>query len=222
MGSHTVQIDVWSDYVCPFCYLVEPTLAQIQQDGKGKVRISWHAFELRPDPVPTLDPNGNYLRDVWERAVYPMAKARGMVLRLPPAQPRSRLAHEAAAFAREEGRFESMNHALFRAFFEHGEDIGQLPVLEDLAASAGLERRGLSAALQSGKYREQVLKDQETAHQLGLSGVPASLIRAAGEPIERAILVEGTQPVDVFREVVARANHGTGVNSGRRGLERRD
>jgi hypothetical protein len=83
MGPSTVQIDVWSDYVCPFCYLVEPTLAQIQQDGKGKVRLSWHAFELRPDPVPTLDPNGNYLRDFWERAVYPMAKARGMVLRLP-------------------------------------------------------------------------------------------------------------------------------------------
>ena len=72
MGPHTVQIDVWSDYVCPFCYLLEPTLAQIQQDAKGKVRISWQAFELRPDPVPTLDPNGNYLRDVWERAVYPM------------------------------------------------------------------------------------------------------------------------------------------------------
>jgi predicted DsbA family dithiol-disulfide isomerase len=213
MGPHTVQLDVWSDYVCPFCYLVEPTLAQIQQDGKGKVRISWHAFELRPDPVPTLDPNGNYLRDVWERAVYPMAKARGMVLRLPPVQPRSRLAHEAAAFAREDGRFESMNHALFRAFFEHGEDIGQLPILEDLAASASLKRRKLSAALQSGQYREQVLNDEETAHRLGLSGVPASLIRAAGAPIERAILVEGAQPVDVCREAVARANRGTDMNS---------
>ena len=208
MGPHTVQIDVWSDYVCPFCYLVEPTLAQIQQEWTGNVRISWHAFELRPDPVPTLDPKEDYLRGVWDRAVYPMANARGMVLRLPPVQPRSRLAHEAAAFAREEGRFEQMNHALFRAFFEDGQDIGQLDILEDLAASAGLERGRLSAAFQRQRYRQQVLKDEETAHQLGLSGVPASLVRAAGAPIERAILIEGAQPVDVFREAVTRASNG--------------
>jgi aryl-alcohol dehydrogenase-like predicted oxidoreductase len=44
MGPHTVQIDVWSEYVCPFCYFVEPTLAQIQQDWKGKVGEAYGPF----------------------------------------------------------------------------------------------------------------------------------------------------------------------------------
>ncbi len=123
-----VQVDVWSDYVCPFCYLEQPVLDRIAQEYVERVGIRWRAFELRPDPVPTLKPDGTYLRDIWARAVYPMAKERGMSLRLPPVQPRSRLAHEAAHFAATQGLFDAMNTALFRAFFEDGCDIGDLAV----------------------------------------------------------------------------------------------
>ena len=95
-----VQVDVWSDYVCPFCYLEEPVLNRIAEEYGELVRIDWRPFELRPKPVPTLEPNGTYLREIWARAVYPMAMERGMSLRLPSLQPRSRLAHEAALFAK--------------------------------------------------------------------------------------------------------------------------
>jgi predicted DsbA family dithiol-disulfide isomerase len=207
MKKTLVEIDVWSDYVCPFCYLAEPTLAQMQQEFRGELRVSWHAFELRPDPVPTLDPKGDYLREVWQGSVYPMAQSRGMVLRLPPVQPRSRLAHEAAAFASDEGRFEEMNNALFRAFFEHGEDIGRPDILTRLATSAGIDGGKLATALKTKRYRQRVLADETKAHELGLSGVPAALVRAAGELLERALLVEGAQPVEVFRQAVTRVLH---------------
>jgi predicted DsbA family dithiol-disulfide isomerase len=82
-----VQIDVWSDYVCPFCYLEQPVLERIAQEFGVRVGIRWRAFELPPDPVPTLKPDSTYLRDIWARGVYPMAKERGMTLRLPPMQP---------------------------------------------------------------------------------------------------------------------------------------
>src|SRR3981189_1275377 len=134
-----VRIDVWSDYVCPFCYLAEPTLKRIEQEFADSVEVVWRAFELRPAPVPTLDPKGEYLRDIWARAVYPMARDRGMMLRLPPVQPRSRLAHEAAAFAPPHGHFAAMNDALFGAFFEHGEDIGSVNVLAKNAEVVGLD-----------------------------------------------------------------------------------
>ena len=66
-SSMHIQIDVWSDYVCPFCYLEESILKRLaQEDGEG-LTIRWRAFELRPYPVPTLDPNGTYLRDIWSR-----------------------------------------------------------------------------------------------------------------------------------------------------------
>jgi predicted DsbA family dithiol-disulfide isomerase len=205
MNTHpTVEIEVWSDYVCPFCYLAEPTLAQVEQEFKTAVRINWRAFELRPEPVPTLDPKGDYLRDVWARAVYPMAKARGMVLHLPPVQPRSRLAHEVAAFAREKGRFNETNDALFRAFFEHGKDIGKTEVLAKIAIDAGLNSDELLEALAQGRCREQVLKDEALAQELGLSGVPASRVRTAGEPLEKPVLIDGAQPFEVFQQVLTR------------------
>lgn len=202
MNKGVVLMDVWSDYVCPFCYLAEPTVAQIEQEFGAVVQLTWRAFELRPEPVPTLPPNGSYLRRVWAEAVYPMAEQRGMCLRLPPVQPRSRLAHEAAVFARAHGRFAAMHHAIFRAFFEHGEDIGQVETLVKLGQGVGLEPEPLRQALREERYRSTVLSDQDTARELGLSGVPASLVRGPADTLERSTLVEGAQPFEVFRRAV--------------------
>ncbi len=200
---HPVQINVWSDYVCPFCYLAAPALAQLEAEGDGAVTIAWRAFELRPEPVPTLDPQGDYLRDIWAQSVYPMAEERGMKLKLPPVQPRSRLAHEAAAHAAAQpGRFE-LPHAIFRAFFEDGTDIGRLDELVKLAAGIGLDPAEMEVALASGRYRSQVLADEELAQNFGLSGVPAIVIRVTDAPWEEASLVSGAQPYEVFRDAVA-------------------
>jgi predicted DsbA family dithiol-disulfide isomerase len=120
------KITVFSDYVCPFCYLEEPDLARVKEAYSDRVEVDWRAYELRPDPIPTLDPDGDYLHRVWNASVYPMAEALGMKLRLPPVQPRSRKALEAAEFSREKGLYDEMHNALFRAFFEDGRDIGDV------------------------------------------------------------------------------------------------
>jgi len=163
-----VRLDVWSDYLCPFCYLEEPVLTRMREEFGDRLAVHWRAFELRPEPVPTLPPRGEYLVDIWERAVYPMAHDRGMKLRLPPVQPRSRLALEAAECAREQGRFDAMHHAIFGAFFEEGRDIGQKEVLLELGESSGVEREVLERALTTGQFREKVLQDEELASELGL------------------------------------------------------
>ena len=198
-----VQIDVWSDYVCPFCYLAEPALAQLAAGGDGDVTLGWRAYELRPDPVPTLDPHGDYLRDVWAESVYPLARQRRMTLKLPPVQPRSRLAHEAAAHAAAQGHGLQMPHAIFRAFFEHGTDIGRIEELTSLAAELGLDPADMEAALRSGRHRAQVIEDEALAQTFGLTGVPAIVIRATGAPWEQAVLVSGAQPYEVLRDAVA-------------------
>jgi predicted DsbA family dithiol-disulfide isomerase len=56
-----VRITVWSDYVCPFCYLEEPVLDRIREEYGERVEVEWRVFKLRPEPVPTLDPDGEYL-----------------------------------------------------------------------------------------------------------------------------------------------------------------
>lgn len=196
-----IQISVWSDYVCPFCYLEVPVLDQIRRELGDEVAIDWRAFELRPDPAPTLDPNAEYLHRVWNQSVYPMAKERGLSLSLPPVQPRSRKAHEAAEFAREAGLLDEMNRALFRAFFEEGRDLADLAVLLDVGESVGLERGDLREALEKDRYTEKVLEDEHLAQQIGITGVPALVIGGG----RHAYLLSGAQPVETVREVIAKA-----------------
>jgi predicted DsbA family dithiol-disulfide isomerase len=200
MAEQPVTIDVWSDYVCPFCYMVEPVLDQLRQEHGDSVQVRWHSFELRPEPKPTLEPAGEYLRDTWERIVYPMAAERGMTLRLPPVQPRSRKAFEAAEFAREAGRFDAFHGALFQAFFQEGRDIGDVAVLRELATSVGLDAEELGRALAEGRYTERVLRDQGLAQGLRLTGVPAMLVRRADS--EQGVLVNGAQSYETMGEAV--------------------
>ena len=108
-------------------------------DKDANVAIVWRAFELRPDPVPTLDPNGDYLHRVWGSSVYPLAEHLGVDIKLPPVQPRSRRAHQAAHWARRHGKFREYNAALFRGFFQRGEDIGNSDVLARLASDMALD-----------------------------------------------------------------------------------
>ena len=196
--SFPVQIAVWSDYVCPFCYLELPVLDRLQAEFDGRIEVDWLAFELRPEPAPTLDPDGAYLHRVWNESVYPMAAERGLALRLPPVQPRSRKAFEAAEFARERGRFDPMHRALFRAFFEDGRDLADMDALVDIGRSADLDGRELREALESARHAEKVLRDQRLAREFGITGVPALVVSSG----DKGYLVTGAQPYDALRGVL--------------------
>jgi predicted DsbA family dithiol-disulfide isomerase len=201
-NNNPVRILVWSDYVCPFCYLERPVLERVRADLGETIEIDWRSFELRPEPEPTLDPNAEYLHRVWNQSVYPMAQERGLhMMKLPPVQPRSRKAHEAAEYAREMGLLDAMNHALFKAFFQDGRDLADLEVLVDIGRSVGLDEDGLREALDSGRHAERVLEDEQLARQIGISGVPALIVTAGAQ----AYLVSGAQPYETVMSVIAQA-----------------
>ena len=176
--------------------MAEPAVAELQRE-EPEIEVVWRAFELRPEPVPTLDPQGEYLTRVWRDAVYPMAARLGITMRLPPVQPRSRRAHEAAKWAHAEGRFADFNAALFRAIFERGEDIADPVVLSNLAAALELDAAALRRALDSREFEAAVLADERDAEQLGVTGVPAFVAA-------RRAIVFGVQPVAALRELVRR------------------
>ena len=162
------------------------------------VQVMWRAFELRPDPVPTLDPGGDYLRDAWKNSVYPLAEKLGITMKLPPVQPRTRLAHQAAHWARSRERFEDYHAAVFRAFFERGEDIGQIAALARLAEDLGLDSDALREALARGEFEPSVLADERDAQALGIHGVPAFVA-------DRRAMLSGVQPAENLRRLVAHA-----------------
>lgn len=199
---HRVRLTVFSDYVCPFCYLELPVIDRLREEDGEALEVDWRAFELRPSPIPTLDPDSAYLHAVWDSSVYPMARERGVRLRLPPVQPRTRLAHEAAAFARDAGRFDAMHRAIFRAFFEDGRDIGDVEVLCELGASASLDVPALRAALERGTYTARVLEDERLAARLGVGAVPTILAGRPGAPLEQDALASGAVPYTALRRLV--------------------
>ena len=203
--TNRTSIMVWSDYVCPFCYLALPELRRAA--AERDVDVTWRAFELRPEPQPTLDPDGEYLHNVWDSAVYPMAEQRGMVLRLPPVQPRSRLAAVMAAFARDKGAFDIVHEALFRAFFEDGLDIGDPSVLFDIATTCGLESADLHRAFADPALAAGVVADEALAARIGITGVPAMVIRHAGQHF----LLSGAQPSEVIAHAIDQARSGRGA-----------
>lgn len=162
------------------------------------IEVVWRAFELRPEPVPALDPAGDYLRRAWATSVYPLAERLGVMMKLPPLQPRSRRAHEAAHWARTQGRFDDYHASIFRAFFERGEDIGDMNVLASLASELTLPGETLRDALERRVFESSALDDEREAAALGISGVPAFVA-------DRRTALSGVQPVDSLKQLVAHA-----------------
>lgn len=195
-SQDVVTLEVFSDYVCPFCWLAAPAVQEVARDPG--VEVIWRAYELRPDPAPTLDPAGDYLRTTWEDAVYPLADRLGMTLRLPPVQPRSRRAHAATRWARSQNRFDAFHEAVFRAFFEDGQDIGDVDVLVRLADGLGLDGGALRGALLAERYEPVVLAEEERAGHLGLRGVPAFVAASM-------VALTGVRPADDLRTLIAEA-----------------
>lgn len=157
--------------------------------------IVWRAFELRPEPVPQIDPQGEYLQRVWTSSVYPLAEQLGVTMRLPSVKPRSRLSHEAAHWARAQGRFDDYHREIFRAYFERGEDIGNIDVLRTLATELGLDSNSLNQALTSHEVLERVLADEREAEMLGVRGVPAFIAN-------RRAALSGVQLLENLKQLV--------------------
>ena len=149
--------------------------------------------------MPSRDPGGEYLTRVWRDSVYPLAARLGVTMRLPPIQPRSRRAHEAAKWAQTQDQFESYNEAVFRSFFERGEDIGDIDVLVKLARDLELDESSLLTALENKQFEPAVIADEHEAAAIGLHAVPAFVAN-------RRFALSGVQPVMALEEMVKRAS----------------
>ncbi|MBX6311635.1 MAG: DsbA family oxidoreductase [Isosphaeraceae bacterium] len=172
-----LPIAVYFDYVCPYCFLAERPLAEAT--AGRPVRVEWRPFELRPYPTPTLRPEDDYLQTTWTRSVYPMARALGVEIRLPPIspQPYSHLAFEGFQYAREHGQADTYNHRVFTAFFQEGQDIGRIDVLTRLAGEVGLDAADFRRSLEERRYREAHQAALRHAYEeAGITVVPTFLI----------------------------------------------
>jgi predicted DsbA family dithiol-disulfide isomerase len=110
----------------------------------------------------------------------------------------SRLALQAAEFARDQNLFDPFHVALLAAYFSRGLDIGNIDVLAMLAKDAGLDVEAMKQALHNGKYLPRLEAVKEKAAVRGVTGVPTFFI---GDKKS----VVGAQPLDVFRKALRSA-----------------
>ena len=112
-------------------------------------------------------------------------------------------------WAGSHGRFAEYNQALFQAFFERGEDIGQLAVLTSLASDLGMQSSMLESSLESREFESDVVSDERLAATLGLGGVPAFVA-------DRSVAITGVQPLSELQRLIrhARGLHGPPASPG--------
>ena len=84
----STTVEVFIDYVCPFCFLVEGTIDELKRECD--VNLVIRPFELRLKPIPTLRPEDDYLPRIWKDSVYPMSHQVGIPISLPSVSPQPR------------------------------------------------------------------------------------------------------------------------------------
>lgn len=202
----TTQVDVFVDYVCPFCFLVEGAIEELKRDRDVDVTI--RPFELRPYPAPTLRPEDNYLPRIWKDSVYPMAERLGVPIALPTIspQPRTEKAFMVLQLAQEQGKAEAYSDAMFKAFFQDDRDIGEDDVIIDVATSIGLAKEEGNDALQSEERRLRQHTDQDyAANIVGVTSVPGIMVNGQ--------LLRGVPSASRLKQTVdALSNNGNAPN----------
>lgn len=202
-----IVVDVWSDIMCPFCYMGDTLLMQAAASSGRPVDVRYHSYQLMPDLPTDSAANVNEVlaskrgipreqAEAMNAQVTERAAQLGLEYHLDHAQAtNTKAAHRLIHFASSEGRGHEMTQRLFRAYFTEGRNLGDYAVLADLAVDAGLDRDRALAALESGAFGDAFDRDVAQAHELGIGGVPFFVF-------DGRYAVSGAQPVEVFAQAL--------------------
>ena len=160
------------------------------------MEVVWHSYELRPSGSPPIPPEYLARIKATEPRLNKMAREQyNLELNRGPMGIHSRAALIGAKVAEAQGKGPEYHDAVFRAYWQRANNIGDVEVLAEIAQAIGLEQDAFLAALKDDQYEAQVDADVEQAYYYGLTGVPALIFG-------QRYLVSGAQPYEVLRQVV--------------------
>jgi predicted DsbA family dithiol-disulfide isomerase len=210
-----VQIEIWSDVVCPWCYIGKRRLeiALSTFPHRDDVEIVWRSFQL--DPTAVTEPNATVAEHLGTKygggpeaglrmieRVEAIAAEEGMTWRHREAIRVNTLdAHRLLHLALETEGAQvqgALHEALFAAYFADAENVADHAVLKRIADEVGLDADRVEAVLASDEYRGDVMADHAQATAYGATGVPFFVI-------DRRYGVSGAQPADQLAAVLERA-----------------
>lgn len=204
-----MKVEIWSDIVCPFCYIGKRKFENALKDfeHKDKVEIVWRSFQLDPDMkfIPgqsvhqylanrkgvTLE-KGKEMNDYMSG----IAKEVGLQYNFDIAIINNTLnAHRLLHLAQKNDLQDETKEALFVAYYTQGKDVGDTETLVAIGESVGLPAYEIRTMLQSDEYINEVQLDQYRAQQVGAQGVPFFVFN-------NKYAISGAQPTDTFAEVL--------------------
>jgi predicted DsbA family dithiol-disulfide isomerase len=207
-----MTVEIWSDVVCPWCYVGKRRFEQALAGfpGADAVDVVFRSFEL--DPGAPAEVTGDYAERLAAKYGTTLDKARGMLATMTDAGAEDGLdlrfdlarggstfdAHRLLHLAAEQGLQAELKERLMRATFTEGAPIGHRPTLVALAAEVGLDAAEAEQVLASGRYADEVRSDEAQARAYGITGVPFFVVDAK-------FGVSGAQPADVLRQVLDQA-----------------
>jgi predicted DsbA family dithiol-disulfide isomerase len=213
-----VEIQIWSDVICPWCYIGQRRLATALEGFDGDVTVTYRAYQLDPTPVPEPLPIKAALAAKFggtERAeqmfahVSAIAAGDGLRLDFDRAIAANTFdAHRLVAWAAAQGRQREMVGALQQAHFTDGLDIGSHADLAEVAGSIGLDPSAALAYLSSDGGTDAVDADLAEARELGISSVPTFVI-------DGRYAIQGAQEVAVLRDALDEIARREAVDAGR-------
>jgi predicted DsbA family dithiol-disulfide isomerase len=208
-----MHVDIWSDVVCPWCYLGKRRFERALDslDGADAVAVTYHSFELDPTVPPGVtSPTVEMLASKYrmspaeaeqaQRQMEDRAAADGLTFRLDGlVSGNTRDAHRLLQLAKVRGQQAELMERLHRAYFTEQGSIFDHPSLTSLAAKAGLEPTEAARVLATDEYGDAVDADEEMARSLGATGVPFFVVG-------RRYAFSGAQSPETIAEVLQRAS----------------
>jgi predicted DsbA family dithiol-disulfide isomerase len=201
-----MKIEVWSDYVCPFCYIGKRRLelALDQFPYKDQVEVEFKSFELDPNSPQKIDLSihevlaqkyGMTIEKAKEanQGVGQQAATVGLTFNFDEMKPTNTFdAHRLAKFAKTQGKEPAVSEKLLKAYFTDSKHIGEFETLADIAEAAGLNRQEVLKVLHDkNAFASEVRKDESLAQQYGVRGVPYFVIN-------QKYAISGAQPTETF------------------------
>lgn len=207
-----MQIDIWSDVVCPWCYIgkrrLERALAGFEHSGE--VTVTWHSFELDPSaPAVSNLPMTELIARKYGHSVETaremlsdldrLAAAEGLDYRMEQTRGGNTFdAHRLVHLARRHGADAGIEEALFAAYFIERVAISDHEVLRRVAAGVGLPPAEVDEVLAGDGFAAEVRSDERRAAEIGITGVPTFLV-------DGRWVVAGAQDSDTMLSVLRRA-----------------
>ena len=207
-----MQIDIWSDVACPWCFIGKRRFERAlgAWEHRDEVEVTWHSYQL--DPTLPEHYDGTETEYLASRKGMPVEQVRQMFAHVSTQAAGEGLqydfdrlvvanslrAHQLLHLAKANGVADAVKDALLSGHFEHGVDIGDVEALVSIGTKAGLAEQEIRDALADERYLPAVRDDIAQAQQIGVNGVPFFVF-------DMRLALSGAQPAEVFTQALEQA-----------------